>query len=99
MLGESTFQVEMAEAAAGLAQATRGSLLVLDELGRGTATYDGQAVAGAVLEHLATRLRCRWVVVRAGCMQVLRTAMVRQGRRLCPFCVTAKASTHESRMR
>lgn len=69
MLGESTFQVEMSEAAAGLAQATRGSLVVLDELGRGTATYDGQAVAGAVLEHLATRLRCRWVVARAGSMQ------------------------------
>ncbi|PNH12903.1 DNA mismatch repair protein MSH7 [Tetrabaena socialis] len=59
MSGESTFQVEMGEAASGLASASAASLVVLDELGRGTATHDGQALAGAVLEHLAVRLGCR----------------------------------------
>ncbi|GLC58458.1 DNA mismatch repair protein msh6 [Pleodorina starrii] len=59
MSGESTFQVEMGEAAAGVLSASRASLLVLDELGRGTATHDGQAVAGAVLEHLTRELGCR----------------------------------------
>ncbi|KAG2482754.1 hypothetical protein HYH03_018348 [Edaphochlamys debaryana] len=59
MAGESTFQVEMGETAAGLAAATPASLLVLDELGRGTATHDGQALAGAVLEHVARNVGCR----------------------------------------
>lgn len=61
LLGQSTFFVEMAETSAALAAATRASLVVLDELGRGTATADGAAIAGAVLEHLATRVRCRGV--------------------------------------
>ncbi|GIL76571.1 hypothetical protein Vretifemale_6077, partial [Volvox reticuliferus] len=59
MSGESTFQVEMGEAASVLTAASRASLVVLDELGRGTATYDGQAVAGAVLEYLTRNLGCR----------------------------------------
>jgi DNA mismatch repair ATPase MutS len=58
LAGQSTFFVELAETAAMLATATRRSLAALDELGRGTATQDGAAVAAAVLEHLAARVGC-----------------------------------------
>jgi DNA mismatch repair protein MutS len=57
--GRSTFMVEMAETAAILNQATQRSLVVLDEVGRGTATWDGLAIAWAVLEALHDRIRCR----------------------------------------
>ncbi len=57
--GRSTFMVEMAETAAILNQATNRSLVVLDEVGRGTATWDGLAIAWAVLEALHDRIRCR----------------------------------------
>ena len=50
--GQSTFMVEMLESAAILATASERSLLVLDEIGRGTSTYDGLAIARALLEHL-----------------------------------------------
>ncbi|PNW83581.1 hypothetical protein CHLRE_05g235750v5 [Chlamydomonas reinhardtii] len=59
MTGQSTFFIELAETAAMLARATPDSLVVLDELGRGTATLDGAAVAGAVLAHLAGAVGCR----------------------------------------
>ncbi|WP_240790097.1 DNA mismatch repair protein MutS [Roseomonas sp. HF4] len=59
--GRSTFMVEMAETAAILNQATARSLVVLDEVGRGTATWDGLAIAWAVLEALHDRIRCRTV--------------------------------------
>jgi DNA mismatch repair protein MutS len=57
--GESTFMVEMRESAHILRAATRRSLVVLDEIGRGTATYDGISIAWAVAEYLHDRVRCK----------------------------------------
>lgn len=57
--GRSTFMVEMVETAAILNQADPGALVILDEIGRGTATWDGLSIAWAVLEHLQGQNRCR----------------------------------------
>lgn len=57
--GRSTFMVEMVETAAILNQADDRALVILDEIGRGTATYDGLSIAWAVLEHLHGVNRCR----------------------------------------
>jgi DNA mismatch repair protein MutS len=57
--GRSTFMVEMVETAAILNQAGERSLVILDEIGRGTATFDGLSIAWATIEHLHERNRCR----------------------------------------
>ena len=59
--GRSTFMVEMVETAAILNRATAASLVILDEIGRGTATFDGLSIAWAVMEHLHEKNRSRAV--------------------------------------
>ncbi len=58
-LGQSTFMVEMMEVANILQNATKHSLVVLDEIGRGTSTFDGLAIAWAVVEEIVSRMNCK----------------------------------------
>ena len=57
--GESTFMVEMRETSYILANATEKSLILIDEIGRGTATRDGFAIARSVLEWIVEKVKCR----------------------------------------
>ncbi|XP_054801883.1 DNA mismatch repair protein MSH6 isoform X2 [Prosopis cineraria] len=59
MADQSTFLTELSETATVLSSATRNSLVALDELGRGTSTSDGQAIAESVLEYLVQKVQCR----------------------------------------
>ncbi len=57
--GESTFMVEMNEANYAISSATENSLVLFDELGRGTATFDGMALAQAIIEHIHDKIKCK----------------------------------------
>jgi len=89
--GRSTFMVEMVETAAILNQSGPSALVILDEIGRGTATYDGLSIAWAAIEHLHDANRCR--ALFATHFHEL-TALCAKLNRLKP--VTMKVATHKN---
>jgi DNA mismatch repair protein MutS len=91
--GQSTFMVEMRETASMLRGATRRSLVILDEIGRGTSTYDGLAIAWAVAEHLHDAIGCR-ALFATHYHELCELAVTREG--VVNFNVAAHE--HEQRM-
>ncbi|KAA6399642.1 MAG: putative DNA mismatch repair protein Msh6 [Streblomastix strix] len=86
LLGQSTLFVEMLETATTLHYATSMSLVILDELGRGTATHDGHAIASAVLQDLTHRVACRTLVAthhHALAVEMARNGGIQLGHMLC----------------
>ena len=61
LLGQSTFMIEMTEANTAIQHASEHSLILFDELGRGTATYDGMAIARSIIEYLATKIKAKTI--------------------------------------
>lgn len=61
LMGQSTFMVEMLEAQTAISRATENSLILFDEIGRGTSTYDGMALAQAIIEHIHLNVKARTI--------------------------------------
>ncbi|NLW15514.1 MAG: DNA mismatch repair protein MutS [Erysipelothrix sp.] len=61
LMGQSTFMVEMMEAQTALSKASKNSLVLFDEIGRGTSTYDGMAIAQSILEYMVTNIGCNTI--------------------------------------
>jgi len=91
--GQSTFMVEMVETAAILNQATPRSLVILDEIGRGTSTYDGLSIARSVIEHIHNdpRLGCK-TLFATHYHELTRLAATLPGVRNCSVAVTEEGN-------